>query len=231
MMHFKLSEIEFSIPTSWGELTYNQFMKLKSNDGELLSVISILSGIDKETWEQVKQLDIDAMVLPYLEFINEPMPIFILPDRIQYKGEYIALPGGIDINTLGQKISLERERRRIEKENIEEVEIYPFVASLYLQPIITNTPYDNDKVEALMSDMRELKINELFPLVNFFLRNYEKLSKKSLSTYLTHQRAKKSGQVLTGLESSESYQRFGLFRRPLAKLLMKFSLKGIRLYS
>lgn len=234
MVNYKLGDISFTLPTSYGELTFNQFLKLKAlpDPENFISVLSVLSCVDKTTWEQCDNLDLDQHIYEFISFLNEPMiGTFILPDRIQIGDKWHDRPEGIALNTFGQKIALQNAIAKCEKEGKEEYEVYPYVVALFMQPVVTKKKYDSDEVDKLVPLTMDCKLNEIFPIATFFLTNYLQYFLKKKNGSHTPLLQKKSEPVSTSLKSSENYQRFGRWRRPLIKLLMKFSWKGIRLFT
>lgn len=234
MVHYTLGDKQFSMPASYGELTYNQLKTLTRlpDPDNFLSVLTVLTRITKEEWDQCPDLDVDNKLAPFMQYLNEAFdPVFILPSKIEIKGVWYDLPGGIGVNTFGQKIALQRAIARIEKEGIEEIDIYPYVVALYMQPTVTKLEYNEDKVEALIPDIMECKLNELFPIAGFFLKNCEKSLTKKRNDSVTLRPVKKSGRESINLKSSESYQRYGLLRGALIKVLRRFSWKGTTLFT
>lgn len=234
MVNYKLADISFTLPTSYGELTFNQFLKLKAlpDSENFISVLSVISGVDKATWEQCENIDLDQHLYEFISFLNEPMVgTFILPDRIRIGDKWYDRPEGIALNTFGQKIALQNAIVKCEREGKEEYEVYPYVVALFMQPAVTKKKYDSDEVDKLVTLIMDCKLNEIFPIATFFLTNYLQYFLKKKNDYHIPLLRKKSEQEYTSLKSSESYQRFGRWRRPLIKLLTKFSWKGIRLFT
>jgi len=224
MIYLTLGDNEISIPSSYGELTYSQFdrlLKLPDSD-DFLSIVSVLSGRPKEEWDACPDINADISLYESLKYLEEPFaPIFIKPDKIRIKGTLYDLPGGIAVNTLGQKLALQRCITKAEKDGVKEVELYPYIVALYMQPIVTGSPYNEDKVEALVSDIKDCQLQELFPIAGFFLKSCVTPSKKKKKGYPILQLRKKSEPGSIVLKSSESYQRFGLLRGLLIRVLKK----------
>jgi hypothetical protein len=229
MLHLILDDKEISIPSNYGELTYNQFDRLLklSNPDDFLSIVSVLSNRPKEEWELCPDINADISLYESLKYLEEPFtPIFIKPDKIKIKSVLYDLPGGIAVNTLGQKLALQRCVTKAEKDGTKEVELYPYIVALYMQPIVTQSPYNEDKVEALVNDIKECQLQELFPIAGFFLKSCVTSSKKKKKGYPILLLKKKSEPGSIALKSSESYQRFGLFRGLLIRVLKRFFWKS-----
>lgn len=229
MVDCKLGDIAFSLPTSYGELTYNQFVALKdmSDTSDIVGIFSILSGVEKSIIEQSGDLDLDEKIISLIKFLEKlPNLVFLLPDQIYIGDKWYQKPTGIEVNTFGQKLSLQRKVISIQKEGKGEVDIYPFIVALYMQPAITGTPYDEDEVDRLVPLIMECKINQLFPIASFFLKSYELSLQKKRSDSRILLSKKSDRQGLTVSKSSESYQRFSVLRRFLIKILKKYFWKN-----
>lgn len=224
MVPIKIGGISYNLPASYGELTCNQFAKLSKieDQNNMIELLSILLSVDKEILEQCDMVDIDLVVLPFLSYLNEPMVAnYIIPDKIEIKGVWYPKPKGIGVNTYGQKNHLQREVAKYEKAGLSDVDLYPFAVALYMQPIVSNSPYNADKVDDLIGDIKNCRINEVWPIASFFLMNYLRSTRKKQLDYLTSQAAKKSEQGLINSIGSESFQRYSVFRRFLIKLLRR----------
>ena len=233
MIPFKLGDKEFNLPTSYGELSHRQYMDLLNlkDPNDFIGILSILSGLHREDWELCQDSMIDIAIMPHISFLNELFDKeYILPDTIEIDGVRYKLPGTIEVNTFGQKLALQRCIANAEKKGLAEIEVYPYVVALYMQPIVTESEYNEDKVEKLEEKIRDCRIDEVFPIASFFLLNSVRSLQKKQSILSTNQQAKKSGPEYTPLKSSESYQRFSPLRRFLIKTLRKFFLKSTRSY-
>jgi hypothetical protein len=233
MIPFKLGEKEFNLPTSYGELTYSQYdalLKLPESD-DFIGILSILSGLPREDWELCQDSMVDIAIMPHISFLNELFDNqYILPDTIEIEGKRYQLPGTIEVNTFGQKLSLQRAIARAEKQGLQEMEIYPYIVALYMQPIVTESEYSEEKVEKLQEKIKHCRINEVFPIASFFLLNSVRSLQKKQSILSMSQLGKKSEQGYTTSKSSENYQRFSPFRRFCIKVLRMFFSKSTRSY-
>lgn len=221
MVSCSLGHHNFELPVSYGELTFDQFFKLQKLEDhtDIISIISILSGLDKEIWMQAEEDKILYQLSSILSFLNEPFEDqFLKPDTIEIEGKRYNLPEGIGVNTFGQKIALQSA---IEKNKGSDVDIFPYVIALYMQPIVTISKYDVNKVNEMVPKIMNCKIKEGFPLASFFLQSYERYLIKSERDFLTTQQAKSLEQVLNRYKSSEKSPHLSPFRRLLAKALKK----------
>lgn len=237
MIPFKTEEFDFYMPSSYGELTLQQFYDLKKCKDDGVEIFTILSGIDRSKFELSKDLNIDIKINGYLDFLTKPFSdeLFFVPDFITFSGKKYSVPKPLDQNTYGQKIALQNYIVDIEKGGGSEIDAYAFALALYLQPTITGKHYDIEEVERLVPEMLQCKLQEAWPLAGFFLSNFEKLLNENLNAFHISQATKKYRQGLIDLKNSENFQQFSLWRKFLIRLLMKCSspimLQFMRYYS
>jgi hypothetical protein len=225
MIPFKLGTHSFELPTDYGELTFKQFYAIRKSNGDILDLFSILSGLPRETWEQVKDLDIDAKLGPYLSWMEQPFNpgAFILPDKLRINGEYYDRPRDIQLKTFGQKLALQNEVTRIGKEGGTDVDLCAYSLALYFQPIYFKGPYKADQVDELLPFVMECKLEEGYPIATFFLNNYLKYSQRKKRRFLTRLHQTKYEQELMSSKSSERLEQFTPWRRVLIRLTNKLS--------
>lgn len=226
MLHAQLGDHLFSLPESYHEVSFKQFEKLRiiEDPESLIDTLNILTGLSPDLWEIASANMVEAEIIPRILYLHNPFPTaFILPDQIQIRGKWYDKPGDIGGNTLAQKLALEKACKKANKEGLNDIDLYPYVVALYMQPIVDGGTFDSSKVDALAEDIKECRVGEIFPLAAFFLTTSTQSLKKNTKDFRTPLPRKKSGLELTSSKSSESYQHLGLWRRLLTKLLMKFS--------
>jgi hypothetical protein len=225
MVHFKSNGFEFSLPSCYGDLTLSQFFKLKElQSNKLIDILPILSGLDKYTWEQFADIDIDEKIAPCLEFLNGEFDchLYFVPDYINISGKQYPKPKSVGLNTFGQKLALQSATAEAEKEGKNSVDVYPYALALYMQPIVTGKPYDSDEVDKLLPDIMECKLSEAWPLCSFFLLSFEQSLSEKAKSFHTLQQRKRLEQELKNLKSSATFQQFSLWRKLSIKLLTMF---------
>jgi hypothetical protein len=229
MITFKTQDSSFELPTRWGEITFNQFFALQKSDGSFLDLISILTGIYKSVWENSDDIMIREKLTPYLEFLNTEFDVqnYLLPDYFVFKDVRYKVVNDIATCTAGQKWHLED----LIKDGKTEVDLLPHALAIYFQPQITKSDYDAKKVEELLPDMMNLKLEEGWGVASFFLTNFASYLNEKVKALHTNQHLKKSEQELTDFVNSETFQRYSLFRRLLIKLLMKLYSRTMRRFT
>lgn len=227
MIPFKTDTLAFELPSKYGDLTFDQFFKIKNCDGKVGTIISILSGVSKETLEKCDDLDLDAKLGPYLQFLQEPFDLhnYFVPDFIEVNGITYPKPKDLGLQSVGQKWHLEDLYREITEKGGNDVDIFPSALAIYLQPTITQKPYDVEEVEKLIPHMMNVKLMEGWPMASFFLTNCERQLKEKQKAFDMNQVKMRYVQELKSLQSSERFRQFSIWRRFLIRLLkMLFSL-------
>lgn len=231
MINFKLGKYEAQLPMRWGELTFKQFYALRKEE-DFLSILSILSGLDKSLWEKCDDLDLDQKIAPYMEWMKLPFDCqeYLVPDKIEIAGKLYPKPKGIGLSTFGQKLELESAVTKAEAEGKQEFDVYAYIIALYMQPVIDGPEYNQEKVDKLHEDALNVKLEQGWPLASFFLQNYVVYKKRREGNFLTLLSRKKLERELTALVDSENFRLYSPLRRFTIKLLTKLSKWSIRLY-
>lgn len=233
MVPFKIDGKSFEIPQHYGALTLGQFLRLKNESPDFIGIISILSGIERAAIEQVEDIDLDYKIAPFLEWLKEPFDLqnTILPSFIEISGKQYDRPTGLGINTYGQKLALQNEIEEKENTAQSEIDCYPYALALYMQPIVTGKPYDEEEVQKLIPEILKCRLSEAWPIASFFLSNYEKYLKRRSGNFLTLLHQRKYKRALADLKSSETFRQYSLSRRLLISLMSKCYSWTITLYS
>lgn len=232
MIEFKIGKHSAQLPTRWGELTFDQFYRLRKSNDDLLEVLSILSGIDIKIWQQTSDLDLDYKIKPYIDWMLEPFDLsaYLVPDKIEIAGGLYPRPKGIGLQSFGQKIALEKFVSKVEAEGGYEHDTYAYIIALYMQPTITGVDYDDEKVDKIYNDALNVKLEQGWPLASFFLQNYEKYKLRRKENFITLLAKKRLQQELKGLEDSPNFRLYSPLRKLTIKLLKMFSGWSTRLY-
>jgi hypothetical protein len=225
MIPFKLGKIKFNLPQSYDELSFDQFIALRKSTGNIIEVLSILSGVDEATWKGMTDLDLDVKLLPAIDFLSKKIDFsgYLLPDKIKIGEEFYPIPD-IRQKTFGQKLALQRKISEVQNNEGDEFDIMTYAVALYFQPAMDNSSFDETKVEELLPIIGKCKAYEVIPVATFFLRSWQKSLIKSQRHWQQSQAQKRSGQESMPLISSEHLQRFTPLRRALIRLIVKFYL-------
>src|SRR5699024_7907720 len=109
---------EFNIPTSNSELTLRQYLDIRNAEKtDLLSIISIVTGIDKKDLMNIVESDFNYYI-NQMTWLNEEQSYeFPLPYKFNYKGVEYNIPN-LDKITVGQKLMFQEIRNQA-------IETYP----------------------------------------------------------------------------------------------------------
>lgn len=174
---FKIEKQEFSLPTSWYDITTGEFFKIRnSKQGSLTSLLEAISGVDEKTWEQIPVSSIDKLFTKdnegygVLKFLENQMdfPNLTLPSLLTIDGKKYPVPLDADL-TYGQKNFMQE---RISKEATERdiLNAAVFCLACYYHPIVTGEKFDSIKAIEFEKIINEKTlIHESFPVANFFL--------------------------------------------------------------
>jgi len=237
MVPFKIGNVSFELPASYGELTLRQFYSLQKSGNDKLVQLSILSGLDKSFLEQCEDLELDYRVAQCLSFFEDKFNCneYLVPDYITISGKRYKTPGGIGINAFGQKLALVQAITEAEKVGGNEIDCYPFVIALYMQPLVTGQKYNADLVEKLIPEVMDCKLAEAWPLAGFFLSNYVRYLNESAKNYPTPQPRKSLGPESIGFRNSETGKSYshsrsfliGTLRKLYSLITTRFSLPSL----
>jgi hypothetical protein len=221
MIPFTLSkDISFELPQDYGELTLKQFYELRKPDKDLLDLLSILSGLSRDIWEQAKDFNIDVKIAPYLVWMERMVDLksFILEDHLKIGNKICKRPTDLRSQSFGQKIALEKHYYKVGND----LDCMPYALALYFQPIYFEGKYNSEQVDELLPLIMECKLGQAYPIASFFLNSYSQLliSKKTDWLMLLHR--KKVEQGLIDLRNSKSSARYTPFQKALTKIMKKF---------
>jgi hypothetical protein len=221
MIPFSLSkDISFELAQDYGELTFKQFFELRKPNLDKLTIMSIVSGLDRSILEQSKDIHLDEKMLMYLTFLQNVFNPndFVLPDTLKIGDKVCKRPKDLASQCFGQKLALEKKYYELGND----LDTYPYALALYFQPIYFEQKYDADKVEELLPLIMECKLEEAYPIASFFLNNYSQSlnSKKRDWFMLLHRKRIERG--LIDLRSSRNSARSTTSRNPLIKIMRKF---------
>lgn len=215
------------LPLGYDDLTLKQYDAItKVGQNDTIGFLCALSGLDRETWEQVEVIDIDNIVAPNLQWLSvafDPM-LWPLKGTVNILGENYSYPKDIMVCKYGQRLHLERIIEQIQKNELDESHAAAEVMAIIMQPIISEGgKYDSDAVELLSKNIFEsCKVIEALPLTSFFLSKhliYLQLKEKDYLMSLL-QKSFKQGSKDSG--SSKNLAHYTLYQRPFVFLWRKF---------
>lgn len=185
MITFKINSGKFVFPTSWGDLSFDQYVSLLK-PMTLKGQISLFTGINPDYLEkaEIKNLEKISIALAFLTI----SPHF---DRTAKVGQYI-LPDDVTIHSLGQfedlrglltKFPKKQEGEMMTIEDNELIaDLYLHACAIYVQKI-KDGKYDYTKVDAVKEELKSASCAEVIGTGAFFLFKPLNLSPPTATLY------------------------------------------------
>jgi hypothetical protein len=166
MIPFKINGQKIQIPTSWGDVTYSQYVTLLTTPNNLIYYVSLFTGISVDTLTKAQIKNIDKLAIA-LSFITIPPKIEAEPTKLV--GPYF-LPKDITTESLGQFEDLRNLIKQFPKEPDPEklAELYLKACAIYCQKI-KDGKYDPAKVPAMEEELKGYSCIEVTQTGGFFL--------------------------------------------------------------
>lgn len=192
MIPFKINNQPFLIPSGWHELTLDQYVRLRneftgSNTDVLLE---ILSGLSKEMCYNASLEDVELLVIPALQWMEERLAVESLPvpEKINIEGVGYDIISDIGKKTYGQKIALQKAMEDCIAETGDLINCLTFAIAVYYYPIVTKEIFNEDEAREFAKIIGKLKLTEAYPVADFFFSSLIKsalLNQKNLEVKQT----------------------------------------------
>lgn len=191
MITFNLNGKKINCPSTWDDLTFDQYERLTTVGDDNIELLSILTGIPRETLAKATIKGADQ-VIASLEFISSP-PDWNQP--VKQVGQYklpVNKKGIFDIQfeSLAQFEDMRKMFQKV-KDWKELTKIYPEMVAIYLQKI-RDKEYSYDAAIEMATEIRQYKAREVVGCGSFFtlkLLNLSSITKTTSRT--TNQNPKK----------------------------------------
>lgn len=179
-LHYSTGEKQdVNIPTSWGDVTYKQFLRIVNKPPDGFEIYAILLGL---TVEQVKKFSIESMnrIVAMCEFLNTPLNMEgIDPDKtITIDGVIYTYKKDIGHEAIGVYEDWKAELKT--RENATQYDLIPMTLAHFLRPV--GEQYNYQLVEERSELFMNLPCTKAIALGNFFFQNMS-ASHKSMMTY------------------------------------------------
>lgn len=192
MIKFKVNGKPVSIASSWDDLTMKQFLALSKPGNDTHAVLSILTGIDVDTFKKATIIGLEDVLIA-LNFSNTPAKFDVLPEKIgpfklpiNHKGQF-----NIQFESLGQFEDMRSDMKGVEN-TLQLSERYPKFCARYLQKI-RDGEYNPEKAEQMVEQVLEMPAKEVIVVGSFFyLKLMSLLNGTPSSSQSTPQNPKKS---------------------------------------
>lgn len=160
MIKVKNGKEVYSIPTSWGEITYKQYKDIQGVEDEL-KILSILCNIHIEIVERLGGKTIAKLSI-LLSFLKEPIKLEGIkpPEYLtSLDGFKIDITKDIKEHSFGQKIYLHQLLKDSENDIIK---ILPDIVLVYSQEQITKKDFDINKINELNNQFDNIFLVSLY---------------------------------------------------------------------
>jgi hypothetical protein len=178
MITFKISGTKYQIPTSWGDVTYAQYIQLLKTPNNLIDYIHVFTGIDRDLLAKAELRGVEKMVTA-LSFLSVSPKLENSPSRMI--GPYV-MPRDVTLETLGQFEDLRALIQKLPKhddltfkktheytieDRITEANLYLEACAIYVQKII-NGDYDPEQVENVKHRLMTFSCIQILQTGTFF---------------------------------------------------------------
>jgi len=187
MLKIKYQKDSFEFPENWGEISWANLIKLINGELGNFEVIQNILGLPQQTFESLPADLYNAFEKALLQLgdinvsLNEPPVAFL------FRGNVYNMSDDIGALPIGQyKDALHKiQKLGAEAKNIEIINLFPEIFSIYLQPKVTGKGYDSTEAKKLVKDVFECSGLDVLAFGNFFLQKATLLKNGSQKTLLT----------------------------------------------
>lgn len=184
--------LKFDLPGSWQEITLGQMIlweqECKSGLPSFTKQLEILTGIPETDWMNCTILSIDQMLMPHMDWLNEPLQesdftSLEVPEKVTIEGKEYAVPKDLDLKTFGQKITFQSQMgENVIRNEAEEItgfktEFFPTAIAIYLCP--SQIDPEDGKLKwkdvtafEFAEKVKALPLFEAWPIATFFLHRF-----------------------------------------------------------
>lgn len=185
MLSLRADTLTFTLPASWHEVSFGQFMALWPTYDSRKALL-VLSGKGEGDFRPLRAPDLDSILTTHLAFLSAlpNVDALTLPKTLTVRGQAIPIPQNLSaVTTIGQRWDIELVLRNMAPKKPRKgrrrppapmmMDVASTLLSVYLCPLITGTPYDGlDHAESVVSDLNALPCTSVLPVAAFFLRSY-----------------------------------------------------------
>lgn len=178
MLPIKIGKIRCKIPTSWDEITLEQYLEFHKlgEQPEMLDVLEVITGVSSLIWAKVDVEKINNILLyrdgkewrSHLDWLSEPQEFEKLGIKPWFNvGDYAyRVPDDLSECTLAQHITVSR----IVRESDDPVLRMHEVLAVFFQPIIEDRDYNESRALEMAPMFMRCKFVECYPIASFFFQ-------------------------------------------------------------
>lgn len=217
MIKVVIHDRERRCPTAWGEVTVAQFFKLlawqRGHSHDFIKLVAILTGAPYRDVATSRQLDLDELLAPELDWLSKPMqsqaPVHpktvTIPMSDGRAGgvRHVDVPQDLDHCTFAQKIRLQERIAALPKGD-DGTDLFPFACAVYLQPVVTGQEFSTEAALAFEREVvATMSATEAWGAAAFFLKTLS-ASRSGTSTSPAGRTLTRCWRALTSWTSSRS---------------------------
>lgn len=169
MITFKLNGKKIKIASSWGDLTFKQYIEIFTLPDDYRLLLGILTGIDIETIKNAIIIGFDQLI-EAMSFVNTP---FTIPEYSNTLGKY-KLPVNskghfnVQFESLAQFEDMRAVVKSLPGNDLKaHTEAYARYVAIYLQKI-WDGEYDPEKAKAMVEEVMQMPALEVLSAGSFF---------------------------------------------------------------
>lgn len=178
--NFKLGKHKFTVPNSWDECSTDLFFELAGADhSDYIEMIAILSGLPRSVISQSRQLDLDTILDPHLEWMGEQINWEDIkpPTEVNFGVNKITVPADLDLESFGQKLVMdsiidENTKTEGKKSKVNFSKLIPAAFAVYFAAKYYDKDFERELVDKFLPIVGELPIMTVYPIGSFFLRTH-----------------------------------------------------------
>ena len=177
---FNLGKHKLTVPNSWDECFTKLFFELSAADhSDYIEMLAILSGLPSSIISQARQLDLDTVLDPHLEWMGTKINWEDIkpPKEINFGVKKLTVPTDLELESFGQKVVMdgiidECTKTKGKKTTVNFSKLIPATFAVYFAHKYYGKDFDRDLVDQFIPIVGELPIMTVYPIGAFFLRTY-----------------------------------------------------------
>ena len=177
----KEETIKLWLPTSWKEITVQQYCRLEADGwagNDILYILSVLTDVDLAKLDNMKHHRAFDVLVDHLAFITEEPPDFekmAINNIYTLDGKQLEVPRDLELETLGQKILVSNLTH-----NDSLASSIPEAMAIYFQPLFDKGDFNRRRIPAIVAKINKTPIIDAYPIVAFFFRSLRELKVSGL---------------------------------------------------
>lgn len=170
MVTVTVNDSKIKVPLTWEECDTHTYQRLMS--AEKISPLKAFCLIVNKEYRLVADSTddkLESMIFKVTDFVfNQPRYFeeFPNPETITILGIEFQVPKKLGRLTIEQNCII---RAKMAKQGVCLEELISWAMAVYLQPFITNTPFNFDEAEIIEKQVGKLRIYDTFPIGFFYL--------------------------------------------------------------